>query len=162
MKNFSYRFICGLKNHNLTDDEIESEGVEYCGGNKNEALEFFEDYHEANKIKNYNIFDDIDKCFCGKEKLVLNYYIRKKSTDKNFDPDDYITLGSKCIKRFTKHMDLTESYFIDDRSESDLTVNSNDSDDSSDDSDDTSDYCDEINKYTNSQDDSLFDTEPEY
>jgi hypothetical protein len=25
----------------------------------------------SNKIKNYNIFDDIDKCFCGKEKLVF-------------------------------------------------------------------------------------------
>ena len=162
MKNFSSRFICGIKNHNLTDDEIESEGVEYCGGNKNEALEFFEDYHEANKIKNYNIFDNVEKCFCGKEKIVLNYYIKKKSTDKNFNPNDYMTLGSKCIKRFTKHMDLTGSYFIDDRSESDLTVNSNDSDNSSNDSDNSSDDCYEINKYTNSQDDSLFDTEPEY
>lgn len=44
----------------------------------------------------------------------------------------------------------------------DSSVNSNDSDDSSDDSDDSSDDCDEINKYQNSQDDSLFDTEPEY
>ena len=159
MKNFSSRFISGLQNHNLRDEEIELECVEYCGGNKNEALEFFEDYHEFNKIKNYTVFDDIDKCFCGKEKLVLNYYIRKKSNNKNFDPDDYIILGSKCIKRFTKNINLTENYFIDDRSESDLTLYSNKSDDSSDDFDDSSDN--QIDKYFNSQDDSLFDTEPE-
>ena len=120
--NFSKRFLNGIQDYNLTDYEIEQENVEYCGGLQGHELEYFKDYHEHNQIKDYHLFERSDTCFCGKEGLIRNYYIRKKSDKKFFDEDDYLILGSKCIQRFTTGIDINEDFFIDNRSECELTV----------------------------------------
>lgn len=117
MKNFSIRFLNGIENHNLTEEEIEKENIEYCGGTHGEALEYFFDYH----CKNENAIPfEVEDCYCGKTGLVRNFYIKKVTDKTYFDPDDYLILGSSCIKRFTE--DIKEDYFIDDRSESELTI----------------------------------------
>lgn len=146
MTNFSPEFLKKLANYILTKEDIEKEGVEYCGGSEGNAFLFFNDYHNSKNIKNFSL-PFKHTCFCGKEDLKYNFYIRKKNTSLNFDENDYIILGSRCIKRFQSDIDLKGDYFVDDRSESELTIYSDfssdsDSDLEDDENDDThSDKC---------------------
>lgn len=80
------RFIEGLKNYNLTLEEIQSGNWKYCGGDKGSHLNYF-------KIScpNENFPEKQAKCICGHD-IEENCYITNETRK--------LVLGNCCIKRF--------------------------------------------------------------
>lgn len=84
----SKQFINGLKNYNLTIEEINKTGWKYCGGNKNSHLNYFKIC-----LPDYDLPEQINECVCG-HTIKENCYI----TDGN----SILILGNCCIKKFVK------------------------------------------------------------
>ncbi len=79
-------FIKGLKEYNLTNEEIIAEGWKYCGGNEGRHLNYFRIACPGEVLP-----DQADECVCG-HNIVENCYIT--------DGDRILILGNCCIKRF--------------------------------------------------------------
>uniref|UniRef100_A0A6C0BA18 DM2 domain-containing protein n=1 Tax=viral metagenome TaxID=1070528 RepID=A0A6C0BA18_9ZZZZ len=80
------RFIEGLKNYNVTYDEIIKGNWKYCGGRSGCHLNYFKV-----SCKNDDLPKQQDKCICG-HAISENCYITN---------DEFIlVLGSCCIKKF--------------------------------------------------------------
>jgi hypothetical protein len=98
MSNSKYkRFIRGLEEYNLTFEQIQYMGAEYCGGNKGRYKKYWNQYWKE-KCPNQSVPDLpalSDSCVCGHH-IVCQHYITFKE-----DGEDFImVLGSECIKRF--------------------------------------------------------------
>ncbi len=80
------RFINGLKDYDLTYDEIKNGNWKYCGGNRDRHLNYF-------KLccKNEDLPDKVNECVCG-HKITENCYIT--------DGEQILILGNCCIKKF--------------------------------------------------------------
>jgi len=80
------RFIKGLKDYNLTADNVKNGNWKYCGGDSKEHLNYFKLCFPMCDIP-----DKEEYCICG-HKIRYNCYI----TDDN----EIIVLGNCCIKKF--------------------------------------------------------------
>jgi hypothetical protein len=80
------KFIRGLKNYNLTYEEIKNSGWKYCGGNQCRHLNYF-----RLVFKNDELPDEVDNCVCG-HYITENCYIT--------DGIRLLVLGNCCIKKF--------------------------------------------------------------
>jgi hypothetical protein len=80
------KFIKGLKNYNLTIDDIENSGFKYCGGNKGRHLNYYKLIYGNREIPYI-----IENCVCG-HNIKENCYIT--------NGDITLTLGICCIKKF--------------------------------------------------------------
>lgn len=82
--NIGKRFINGLKEYNLTKDEIIN--WKYCGGNKGRHYKYF-------KLSCPN--DDLPECT---NECVCKHYIEENCYITN--GEEILVLGNCCIKRF--------------------------------------------------------------
>jgi hypothetical protein len=80
------KFIEGLKNYNLTYNDILNNNFYYCGGDNNSHLNYFKLIYNDKKLP-----EKKEKCICGHE-IRDNCYI----TDGNI----ILILGNCCIKKF--------------------------------------------------------------
>tara|TARA_R110001583_G_scaffold38380_1_gene124067 strand:- start:596 stop:1060 length:465 start_codon:yes stop_codon:yes gene_type:complete len=84
------RFKQGLKDFNLTYEQIMKSGWNYCGGN----FDSHKNYYKLRFGEEEELLPHESECVCGKKGLVNNGYIcNKKETD-------FLVLGSCCIKQF--------------------------------------------------------------
>tara|TARA_R110002110_G_scaffold68522_5_gene185443 strand:+ start:78 stop:497 length:420 start_codon:yes stop_codon:yes gene_type:complete len=95
MAELSERFVAGLKDYNLTKEELNASGWKYCGGD------------EAAGLNHYNYFKTIFggepeacvedypaiKCICG-HTIHRNFFICNK------EEDELLIIGSECINKF--------------------------------------------------------------
>lgn len=86
------RFLEGLKNYNLTQDEIKDWVC--CGGNYGSMKKY---WNLVNKKINKQLPIHKDNCICG-HSILKNAYI----TDNINTLDNILVLGSCCITRFQK------------------------------------------------------------
>ena len=84
------KFIEGLKNYNLTYDDIIKYGWMYAGGDYNEHLRYFWLISEGT-----NLTQPYKKDFC-----VCGVSIKRNAYIMNGDKTRIIVIGSCCIKRF--------------------------------------------------------------
>ena len=89
MKKISERFIEGLKNYNLTFDEILN--WKYCGGDQKNHLNYFKLYHKISEDQDFSLPLHADKCVCD-HPIKENCYITNGKK--------IIVLGNCCIKKF--------------------------------------------------------------
>ena len=82
------RFIEGLKEYNLTYEEIVASGWNYCGGDYNDKLNYYK-----LRFPNEKLLPHADECVCG-------HYIEKNGYICNKKQTEFLVLGSCCIKRF--------------------------------------------------------------
>lgn len=80
------KFINGLKNHNLTLEDIQNGDWKYCGGNMGRHFNYFKLFFGHNKIP-----DKLKSCICGHD-IIENCYITNDI--------EIIILGNCCIKKF--------------------------------------------------------------
>ena len=80
------KFIKGLKNYNLTYDEIKNSNWKYCGGRTGHHLNYFKLCFKNNKLP-----DIVNECVCGHH-IEENCYIT--------DGKEILVLGNCCIKKF--------------------------------------------------------------
>ena len=80
------KFIEGLKQYNLTQEDIINNNFYYCGGDTKQHLNYYKLKYKDEELHKFN-----GKCICG-HKIVENCYI----TDGNIT----LTLGNCCIKKF--------------------------------------------------------------
>jgi hypothetical protein len=80
------KFVKGLKNYNLTYDEIKNNKWKYCGGQLGRHLNYF-------KLccKDIDLPKKISECVCGHH-IEENCYIT--------DGKQILVLGNCCIKKF--------------------------------------------------------------
>ena len=84
MTNISERFIRGLKDYNLTVDEVKQ--WRYCGGNRGSHKNYFK-----LSCPNDDIPEHTTECVCG-HRIQENCYIT--------DGHNILVLGNCCVKRF--------------------------------------------------------------
>lgn len=82
------KFIEGLKEYNLTYNDIVNNGWMYCGGDTGSHKNYFflQNFYKGNKHP-----DTTNKCIC-KHKIIENCYIT--------NGERLLVLGNCCIKRF--------------------------------------------------------------
>ena len=80
------KFIKGLKNYNLTYNEIKNNNWKYCGGRRGRHLNYFNLC-----CKNDDLPEKINECVCG-HYIEENCYIT--------DGEQILVLGNCCIKKF--------------------------------------------------------------
>jgi hypothetical protein len=80
------KFIKGLKNYNLTQEDIINNNFRYCGGDNKSHLNYYKLIFKEKKLP-----DKKCNCICGHD-ISENCYI----TDGNI----ILTLGNCCIKKF--------------------------------------------------------------
>jgi hypothetical protein len=80
------RFIKGLREFNLTLKEITENNWYYCGGDKNQHLNYFKLSCPEDDLPPFD-----NKCVCGHH-ITTNCYIT--------NGEDLLILGSCCIKKF--------------------------------------------------------------
>jgi hypothetical protein len=85
-----WRFMKGLREHNITNKEIEDGEWKYCGGDQGSHLNYFKLSVQKNK-KDTEMPLHVDKCICGHH-IEENCFIT--------NGDRIIVLGNCCIKRF--------------------------------------------------------------
>jgi hypothetical protein len=83
---FSERLMRGLKEFNMTQDEIINGGWRYCGGDRGRHLNYWRTCHGDMPLPDHE-----SKCVCG-HKITENCYIT--------DGKELLVLGMCCIKRF--------------------------------------------------------------
>jgi hypothetical protein len=94
MSSVSQRFIEGLKEYNLTLEEIRTTGWKYAGGDENAGvgpLNYFRQIFGGDPESVYGPMED--ECICG-HPIQRHYFI----TDAN--NEGMLVIGSECIKRF--------------------------------------------------------------
>ena len=82
--NLRKRFINGLKEYNLTEEEIKN--WKYCGGNQGRHFNYFK-----LSCPNEDLPEQVDECVCG-------HYIQENCYITN--GDEILILGNCCIKKF--------------------------------------------------------------
>ena len=93
MSDLSKKFIKGLKNYNLTHEDIINQNFKYCGGNTGSHHNYFKICFKNELKKNPNWMPDFKNvCICGHQ-ISENCYIIN-------DSNRILTLGNCCIKRF--------------------------------------------------------------
>lgn len=94
MSNLSAKFIKGLKNYNLSQEDIVTQNFKYCGGNAGCHHNYFKIFFKNELKKNSNMMMPAlkDACICGHQ-ISDNCYIIN-------DSQRILTLGNCCIKRF--------------------------------------------------------------
>jgi hypothetical protein len=80
------RFIEGLKNYNLTYDEIVNGNWKYCGGRSGRHLNYFK-----LSCKDEELPEQVNECVCG-HKISENCYIT--------NGEEILILGNCCIIKF--------------------------------------------------------------
>ena len=88
------RFIQGLKNYDLTLEEIQSSNWRYCGGTNGAHLNYFKLMFKNKKP----LLPHEDKCVCG-HPIRENCFIT--------DGTRFIVLGTCCIKKFVRYNSRT-------------------------------------------------------
>lgn len=83
------RFIEGLKDYNLTIEEINKSKWRYCGGDFNQHLKYYNLCYPGSELPSKEL-----ECVCGHD-IKNNCYIT--------DGKELLVLGSCCIKRFKKN-----------------------------------------------------------
>lgn len=84
------RFMKGLENYDITYQDIVEGGWYYCGGNKNQHLNYWNLCNDLRK-KPWTLPALTDECVCG-HRIKENCYITNGK--------QIMTLGNCCIKRF--------------------------------------------------------------
>ena len=82
------RFIEGLKDYNLSYDEIVKSGWNYCGGNYKQHLNYYK-----LRFPNEELLPHAIECVCGHDIEKNGYICNKEETE-------FLVLGSCCIKKF--------------------------------------------------------------
>jgi len=85
-KQLTAKFINGLMNYNLTQDNIKD--WRYCGGNQKNHLNYFKLCCKGEDLPNR-----VNECVCG-------HYIKENCYITN--GDEILILGNCCIKKFIK------------------------------------------------------------
>jgi hypothetical protein len=80
------KFINGLKNYDLTYDDILNNNWKYCGGRNGRHLNYFK-----LSCKNDNLPDYVNKCVCG-------HFIEENCFITN--GNQILVLGNCCIQKF--------------------------------------------------------------
>ena len=90
---FTNKFIKGLENHGLTDDDIKNSGWKYCGGRTGRHLNYFKLC-----FPNEELPDKVNECVCG-------HYIEENCYITN--GDGILILGNHCIQKFIEKSSRT-------------------------------------------------------
>lgn len=80
------KFIQGLKDYNLSYDEIVKKGWKYCGGDSGRHFNYFKLFWGDDDLPTHNEY-----CVCG-HAIKYNCYIT--------DGEEILVLGNCCIKKF--------------------------------------------------------------
>lgn len=87
------RFIRGIKEYNLTQEEIED--WKYVGGNRGSGLKYWNLCTDNQELPEHH-----NKCICGHD-IIENCYIESP------DGEDILVLGNRCVKRFIRKSSRT-------------------------------------------------------
>jgi hypothetical protein len=84
-------FIKGLKNYNLSYEDIKNSDWKYCGGDRGRHANYFKLVFPSN-LFNINKINHETHCICG-HPIVENCYITNEESE-------ILVLGNCCIKKF--------------------------------------------------------------